>query len=62
MINKRAAELSISTIVLIIIAVIVLIVVVWFFTTTTGKQIFPAIGQRLKEALGLWNATKLPSP
>ncbi len=59
--RKQAQALSIQTIIIIIIALVVLALVIFFFTTTTGKQLFPSIIQKIRMALGLWNASSTPS-
>jgi len=55
--RRRAVSLPINTLIAIIIALIVLAVVLFFYGMVTGKQIFPAIIEKIKMALGLWNAT-----
>lgn len=46
-----------NTLVILIIALIVLVMVLFFYGMITGKHIFPAIIEKIKIALGLWNAT-----
>ena len=60
--KKRAVSLPVNTLIVIIIALIVLAVILFFFATTTGKQIFPAITEKIKMALGLLNASSSQLP
>jgi len=56
--NKKGSELSMSTIVIIIILIIVLVVVVLIFTGGM-KGISTSIWDKIKSALGLWNASEV---
>jgi len=55
--ERRAASLPINILITLIIALVVLAIVLFFYGMITGKHIFPAIIEKIKMALGLWNAT-----
>ncbi len=57
---KKAQGLPINTIIIVVLAIVVLALIIFFFSTATGKSIFPAITDKIKNILGLWNSTKLP--
>ena len=57
--KKHGASLPINVIVIVIIALLVLTLILFFYSQATGKQIFPAIVEKIKIALGLWNATAI---
>ncbi|UZE93798.1 MAG: hypothetical protein IB618_03460 [Candidatus Pacearchaeota archaeon] len=56
--NKKAVGLSINTIVIIILAIIVLVVIVLIFSGAM-RQFMSDLMAKLKNALGLWNATQV---
>ncbi|MEM2933026.1 MAG: hypothetical protein QW622_02355 [Candidatus Pacearchaeota archaeon] len=57
--NKKAQELNIKLLVVIIIALLVLVISVVFFSSGI-KEIFSSLMNKIKIALGLWNASALP--
>ncbi|MCX8193805.1 MAG: hypothetical protein N3G19_00345 [Candidatus Pacearchaeota archaeon] len=56
--KKGGIQLSINTIVLLIIAIIALIIMVLILTGNM-KEIIANISTKVKQVLGLWNATKI---
>lgn len=56
---KKAQGLPVNTIILLILALVILVLVVIFYSMATGKSLFPAIMQKIKFALGMWNATAI---
>lgn len=56
--NKKGVELSINTIVIIIIAIIALIVILLIFSGAM-KGVFSELMAKIKNAFGLWNASKI---
>ena len=60
--KKRAAALPMDVLVIVIIAVLVLVLTVIFYGVITGQQIFPAIMERIKMALGMLNKSQIKVP
>lgn len=60
--RKRAAALPMDVLVIVIIAVLVLVITVLFYGMITGQQIFPAITERIKQALGMLNESQIKMP
>ena len=56
--NKKGIELSINTIIIIILALIALIVIVFIFSGAM-RQVASNLMIKLKNALGLWNASQI---
>lgn len=59
MINRKGVELSINTIILLILAIIAFIIMLLILTGNM-KGIMASISAKVKQVLGLWNATKVP--
>ncbi|MCS7134287.1 MAG: hypothetical protein NZ889_00285 [Candidatus Pacearchaeota archaeon] len=57
-IKKKGVELSINTIVIIILLLIVLVILVLILTGAM-KDISSSIWTKIKNALGLWNASQV---
>lgn len=57
--NKKGVELSINTIILLILAIIAFIIMLLILTGNM-KGIMASISTKVKQVLGLWNATKVP--
>jgi len=51
-----------DVLVIVIIAVLVLVLTVIFYGVITGQQIFPAIMERIKMALGMLNESQIKVP
>jgi len=51
-----------DVLVIVIIAVLVLVITVLFYGMITGQQIFPAITERIKQALGMLNESQIKMP
>lgn len=56
--QKKGAELSINTIIILILLIIALVVLVLIFTGAM-KGISSSIWTKIKNALGLWNASEI---
>ncbi|MEM4153092.1 MAG: hypothetical protein QXK80_03190 [Candidatus Pacearchaeota archaeon] len=56
--NKKAAELSINTIIIIILALVALIVILLIFSGTM-KEVIANLMTRIKITFGLWNETQI---
>ncbi len=56
--NKKGVELSINTLIIIIIAVLVLVIIVFIFSGAM-RGFAADLFTKLKNALGLWNSTKI---
>jgi hypothetical protein len=56
--DKKGVELSMNTLVIIIILIIVLVVMILIFTGSM-KGIESSLWVKIKNALGLWNASEM---
>jgi len=58
MFNKKGVELSINTIIIVILAILALIVILFIFSGAM-REFAVSLFAKLKNALGLWDASKI---